>query len=137
MSARPGGSLTGTTVVIADDDEVSRALLRGVLLKSGLEVLAEVSDGTQALAAFEQHSPQVVCLDIEMPGMSGLDVLARIRATGQKVVILMISAITTEMNVLAAKAASADGVLAKPFSAARVTQEIERALAERGFTTAG
>jgi two-component system, chemotaxis family, chemotaxis protein CheY len=129
MSANPDSSLTGKTVVIADDDEVSRTLLRGVLVKSGMQVLAEASDGTQALAAFEQHRPQVVCLDIEMPGMSGLDVLAKIRATGQKVVILMISAITTEMNVLAAKASSADGVLAKPFGAARVTQEIERALA--------
>lgn len=129
MSANPGSSITGKTVVIADDDEVSRTLLRGVLLKSGMEVLAEAGDGTQALAAFEQHRPQVVCLDIEMPGMSGLDVLARIRATGQKVVVLMISAITTEMNVLAAKAASADGVLAKPFTASRVVQEIERALA--------
>ena len=67
MSANPGSSLTGKTVVIADDDEVSRTLLRGVLVKSGMQVLAEASDGTEALAAFEQHRPQVVCLDIEMP----------------------------------------------------------------------
>lgn len=121
--------MLGKTVVIADDEDVSRALLRGVLVKAGLEVLAEVADGTQALAAFEQHRTQVVCLDIEMPGMSGLEVLAKIRATNQPVVVLVISAITTEANVLAAKEASADGVLAKPFNTARVAQEIERALA--------
>ncbi len=115
--------------MIVDDDDVTRGLLRSLLRTIGLEVLGEAGNGARAMAVIQKHRPQIVCLDIDMPGLSGLDVLAQIRASGRDVVVLMITAMTTEANVRAAMEAKADGVIAKPFSTARVAQEIERALA--------
>jgi DNA-binding response OmpR family regulator len=93
----------------------------------GFNVVAEVRDGQKALAAFERYKPGIVCLDIEMPGLSGFEVLARIREASSEVTVLLITAATTESNIRSAIEAKADGVIAKPFSAATIAKEIARA----------
>lgn len=124
-------ALKNRTVVIADDDGITRGLLRGLLRTIGLQVLDEAADGVQAFACFEKHQPQIVCLDIDMPGMDGFEVLAKIRQAGSSAVVLMISAAATADNVKQSLTAKADGFIAKPFSAAKIAREIERALAQR------
>lgn len=124
-------ALKGKTIVIADDDDLTRGLLRSVLRVIGANVVVEVGDGEQALEAVGRLKPQIVCLDIEMPGLSGLEVLTRIRADDAEVIVLMISAASSGANVRQALGARADGFIAKPFSAAKISQEIERALARR------
>lgn len=119
---------TDKPVVVADDDAVTRSLLSGILRRMGFAVVAEVRDGHKALAAFERHRPGVVCLDIEMPGLSGFEVLAKIREASSEVTVLLITAAATESNVRSAIEAKADGVIAKPFSAATIAKEIARAV---------
>jgi two-component system chemotaxis response regulator CheY len=123
------GLPTAKTVVVADDDAVTRSLLGGILRRMGFTDVVEVRDGQKAVAAFERHQPGIMCLDIEMPGLSGFEVLAKIRESNSAVIVLMITAATTEANVRSAIEAKADGVIAKPFSAATIAREIARAAA--------
>lgn len=119
------------TAVIAEDDDVVRGLLRGVLRNIGINVVEETRDGIQAVAAYARHKPHIVCLDIAMPNMDGLAALAKIREVPSNTLVLMVTGTTTAENVKLALAAGADGFIAKPFTAAKISQQIERALARR------
>ena len=116
------------TVLIADDDDTARTLLKSVLQASGLQVVAEAADGRQALNDAQRLQPDVVCLDIDMPQMNGLDVLARLRVDNSKLIALIITASPTAKNVREAIQVKADGVIAKPFNQAKIKTEIDRAL---------
>ena len=119
------------TVLIADDDDIARGLLKGVLQASGLNVVADVADGKHALAEIKRLLPDVVCLDIDMPQMNGLEVLARLRIDNTKLIVLIVTASPTTQNVQAAMQAKADGVIAKPFNQAKIKSEIDRAIARK------
>jgi len=119
------------TVVVADDDDTARGLLKSVLQASGLRVIGEAADGKQALTETRRLSPDVVCLDIDMPEMSGLDVLARLRVDNNKIIALIVTASPTAQNVREAIQVKADGVIAKPFNQAKIKGEIERAAARK------
>ena len=79
-------------VVIADDHAVVRQGIRIVLEEiPGLEVVAEAADGDAALQLTKEHEPDVVVLDVTMPGKTGLEVAKELRESGQKVGILILS----------------------------------------------
>lgn len=129
-----GSETPKRTVFIADDDEVARALLQSMLGAAGLQVVGEAADGQQALADIKRLTPDVVCLDIDMPLMSGLDVLARLRqgnAAAPHMIVLLITAAPTAQNVRQAIQACADGVIAKPFNQDKIASEISRAAARK------
>jgi two-component system chemotaxis response regulator CheY len=119
------------TVVVADDDAITRGLLCAVLRGMGMKLLDEARDGAQALASTQRLRPDVLCLDIEMPGLSGLEALRKLREADKGTIVLMITGATTADNVRAAAAHGADGVIAKPFSAGKLIAEIQRAQANR------
>jgi two-component system chemotaxis response regulator CheY len=120
------------SAVVVDDDSITRGLLSAVLRNAGMRVLEEARDGTQALALTQKLRPDLLCLDIEMPGVSGLEALQKLRETDKDTIVLMITGATTADNVRAAVAGGADGVIAKPFSAGKLVAEMQRALAKRG-----
>jgi two-component system chemotaxis response regulator CheY len=122
---------TKRTAFVADDDEVARTMLKSVLTAAGLEVIGEAGDGKQALAEVKRLSPDVVCLDIDMPMMSGLDVLVRLRSTNDRTIALIVTASPTAQNVREAIQARADGVIAKPFNQEKIVNEIARATARK------
>lgn len=79
------------TVVLADDEGLIRSALATLLpLEGDIEVVAEAGDGHEALAAYREQRPDVLVLDLEMPGLDGLDVAGRVLADapGQAVVLL-------------------------------------------------
>jgi two-component system, chemotaxis family, chemotaxis protein CheY len=132
--SRPASQMSADvkrTVFIADDDEVARALLKSLLVASGMNVVGEAADGKQALADIKRLSPDIVCLDIDMPMMSGLDVLARVRGTNDRMIALIVTASPTAQNVREAIQVKADGVIAKPFSQEKIHSEITRAAARK------
>jgi two-component system, chemotaxis family, chemotaxis protein CheY len=122
-------SLIDRSVVVIDDDDITRELLRGILRTAGLQVVGEGSDGSRAVDLYQKHKPEIICLDIDMPGMNGLDALAKVREISTDVVILMITAATSPDNVRKAITAKASGIIAKPFNTQKIVTEIERALA--------
>ena len=118
-------------VLIADDDSIVRQVLRKILEGAGIDEISEASDGVEALQNFAVKKPDMVCLDVEMPGITGIDVLAKIRSQSPNTIVLLISAFTTTQNVLGAIRLNADGIIAKPFTREKVIGEIERALSKK------
>jgi two-component system chemotaxis response regulator CheB len=86
--------MTGTvTAVVVDDSGFMRATIRDILESGGIQVLAEASDGAEGVTAVTEHEPDVVTMDVEMPGMGGIEAVERIMEE-RPTPILMLSAHT-------------------------------------------
>jgi two-component system response regulator MtrA len=101
-------------ILVVDDDENVRRLVAAYLEREGYQML-QAADGEAGLREFEQHAPDLVILDIMLPGIDGYEVARRI-AAGRRVPILMLTARTDEADVLAGFETGADDYLVKPFS---------------------
>ena len=112
-------------VVVADDHPVFRQGLRMLLENLGVDVVADVGDGAEAVAAVETHAPDVVLMDLQMPGVTGIDATRRIVAQHPEVKVLVLSMVDDDQAVLAAIQAGALGYLLKGAG----QEEISRALA--------
>ncbi len=106
------------TVIIADDDPDIRDLVRIAVGKSGLDLVASVSDGLAALEAIRTHDPDLAILDISMPEMTGVEVCRAVRADPAltEVRILLLTASVDDTARKLGTDAGADHFMAKPFS---------------------
>jgi RNA polymerase sigma factor (sigma-70 family) len=112
-------------VVIADDHAVVRQGIRGVLEEvEGLEVVAEAADGDEALALTQEHEPDLVVLDVSMPGKTGLEVAKELRDAGSDVRVLVLSMHDDPEYVLEAVRAGADGYVLKDVSPAELRSAV-------------
>jgi DNA-binding NarL/FixJ family response regulator len=101
-------------VIIADDHAVVRQGIRTVLEEvDGIEVVAEAGDGDEALTLAEEHDPDVMVLDVTMPGKTGLEVAKELRDGGSGVRVLILSMHDEPEYVLEAVRAGADGYVLK------------------------
>ena len=116
MTARP-------TALIAEDEPLMRERLKEKLAEAWpeLEIVAEASDGDEALALFDAHAPSIAFLDIRMPGRTGLEVAA---AIGGDCHVVFITAY--DQYALAAFEAGAVDYLLKPVETDRLAQTVER-----------
>jgi two-component system response regulator PrrA len=125
MSDRAGA---GAVLVVDDDAAIRRSLERG--LRLGGFAVRTAADGPGALAAIEDAPPDVLVLDVSMPGMSGIEVCTRLRDAGRDLPVLMLSALDETADRIAGLQAGGDDYLVKPFA----LQELElrlRALLRR------
>jgi DNA-binding response OmpR family regulator len=128
-------------ILVADDDPDLLDLVAYALSQTGYLVV-KASDGTEALAGFEAEAPDMVILDINMPGMTGFEVCSAIRGRST-VPVMMLTARGEEQDLVRALDLGADDYLTKPFSPrtllARVKALLRRARLERstGPMTAG
>jgi len=106
------------TVVIADDQTLVRGGFRLILNSAGIPVVAEASDGREAVAAALKYQPDVILMDIRMPEMDGLEATRRILASrpGQDMRIIILTTFDLDQYVYAALAAGASGFLLKDVS---------------------
>ena len=112
-------------VILADDHAVVRKGIRDFLMESGdIDVIAEVSDGDEAIALIDQHRPDVAVLDIQMPKRSGIDVCRHIRAQQWPVGILILTAYDDDPYVLAVLQAGANGYVLKTADADEIVQAV-------------
>lgn len=116
-------------ILIVDDDRAIREALTRALTLEGYDVV-QASDGAQALAAIEQHNPDVAVLDVMMPNVDGLTVCRALRAERNRVPVLMLTARTETSDRVAGLDAGADDYLAKPFELEELLARI-RALLRR------
>jgi DNA-binding NarL/FixJ family response regulator len=79
------------TLLIVDDHPAFRAVARKLLARHGYEIVGEAGDGEAALAAVCALRPDVVLLDVQMPGLDGFEVAARLRAARRPPAIVMVS----------------------------------------------
>jgi len=115
-------------ILLVDDNTVTRSLLRGILRGDEYEVVGEASDGGQGLELALRLQPEIICLDIEMPGTSGLDVLPKLREQLPNTVVLMVTGHTDREMVQAAVQGGAAGYIIKPFNAAKVLDNLSSAV---------
>jgi two-component system response regulator MprA len=102
-------------ILVVDDDRAVREALQRALAYEGYEVEA-ATDGGTALAAIERHAPDVVVLDVMMPGVDGLAVTRRLRDKGNRVPILILTARDGVNERVEGLDAGADDYLVKPFA---------------------
>jgi len=117
-------------VLIVEDDAAVRRMLERSLGAEGFEVRS-AADGGAALALAEASSPDLVVLDVAMPGLSGFDVCRRLREKGMTGGVLMLTARDAVEDRVRGLDGGADDYMTKPFSLAELTARL-RALARRG-----
>lgn len=117
-----------TRVVVVDDQVMVRQGLRLILELAGVEVVAEASDGAEAVAAVARHAPDVVLMDLRMPGVDGVEATRRIRATsGARV--LALTTFDVDQLVVDALRAGAVGFLLKDVTADGLVAAVHHAAA--------
>ena len=99
-------------VLLVDDNEAMLARVAAVLERE-CEIVGSVKDGPAALAAADALRPDVIVLDISMPGMSGLEVATRLRKAGSTAAVVFLTVHDEEEFALAAQAAGARGYVVK------------------------
>ncbi|MFM6849577.1 MAG: response regulator, partial [Terrabacter sp.] len=100
-------------VLVVDDDLALAEMLGIVLRNEGLEV-THVADGSEAVGAFRESRPDLVLLDVMLPGLDGMEVCRRIRAESG-VPIVMLTARTDTVDVVVGLESGADDYVVKPF----------------------
>lgn len=113
-------------VLVVDDEPHIRAVLRGYLEADGFSV-TEAGDGEAALASVRADAPDLVLLDIMLPGIDGLEVLRRLRGFSEAFVIL-VTARTEEVDKLIGLGVGADDYVTKPFSPREVIARVKAVL---------
>lgn len=121
-------------IVLADDQLLVRAGIRALLeTLPGYAVAAECADGHSALAEVERHLPDVVLLDIAMPGPSGIEIARMLRQRDPTVRILILSSIDRQEVVEQALEAGVNGYLLKDFVLDELQQALSAVLADEAF----
>lgn len=126
--------MAAAAILVVDDDPPIRRMLERTLAGEGYEV-ASVADGGAALAAVERSAPDVLVLDVAMPGVDGLAVCRRLRAKGLALPILLLTARDAVGERVAGLDSGADDYLVKPFASEELLARV-RALLRRGLEPA-
>jgi len=120
--------MTGSKVLVVDDEPTVREVVVGYLRRDGHDV-AEAGDGNTALELLESDPPDLIVLDMMLPGVNGLDILRRVRASSA-IPVIMLTARAEESDRVAGLELGADDYVVKPFSprelAARVNGVLRR-----------
>lgn len=124
-----------TRILVVDDDPKIRAVIRRGLAYEGYRVI-EAATGEEGLEKAREHLPELVVLDVMLPGIDGLEVTRRLRSAGDEVAILMLTARDEVKDRVVGLETGADDYLVKPFSfeelLARVHALLRRKMAPSG-----
>ena len=121
------------TVLVVEDSPLFRRMLGDMLQELGFTRVLEAFGGRAAMELLNEARPDLVCLDLTLPDVSGFDVCEHIRASAhhKDVPVLMISARTLAVDRAQAEEAGASGYLIKPFTPDEFRQQVERVMASR------
>ena len=123
-------------VLVVDDEPHIRAVLRGYLEADGFAV-SEAADGPEAVRRLRQDAPDLVLLDVMMPGIDGLEVLRQVRGFSD-VYVILVTARAEEVDKLVGLGVGADDYVTKPFSPREVAARVKAVLRrDRGVRDAG
>jgi type II secretory ATPase GspE/PulE/Tfp pilus assembly ATPase PilB-like protein/CheY-like chemotaxis protein len=120
------------TILLVDDEDALRRVMRDLLARDGYEVV-EARTGIEALDQVDRHAPDVVVLDLNLPGMDGYSVLAELRSrpATRDIPVIVLTAKGDEDNEVRVFELGADDFLSKPFRAKALTKRLEVILARR------
>src|ERR671923_3105556 len=111
-----------TRILIVDDHPLTREALSSLLDRNGFAVAGEAADGEEAIELARRLQPELVLLDLSMPGLDGLTALPRLREAAPDCEVVVLTASGTEDNLLAAIRAGAAGYLLKSEPPARIVE---------------
>jgi CheY-like chemotaxis protein len=117
--------LAGESILIVDDNAANLKLARVILTSEGYEVRT-AGDAEEALAAVRDHAPALILMDIQLPGMDGLELTRRLKADPRTrgIAILALTAYAMKGDEERMLAAGCDGYVAKPIDRQRLIQQI-------------
>ena len=114
-------------VLIVDDLEFMRTVLREILERQGFEVAGEARNGREGVHEFERLKPDLVLMDINMPEMDGIGALKRIRISDPKAKVIMCSTISEQDMIFRAIQMGARDYVVKPFREERIRSALSKA----------
>ncbi len=114
------------TILIVEDNEIMRAILRSMLRGDEYEVIGEASNGQLGVEMAERLKPDIVCMDVQMPEKNGIEAMAEIKASRPATEIIMITSSADPETVQDAIINGAAGFIIKPFNAARVIDALAK-----------
>jgi DNA-binding NarL/FixJ family response regulator len=109
-------------ILLVDDHPLTRSALAALLQQHGFDVVGEAADGAEAIEAAARLSPDLVLLDLSMPGLDGLSAMPRLRDAAPSCEVVVLTASGTEDNLLEAIRAGAAGYLLKSEPPARIVE---------------
>ena len=117
-----------TKILLVDDTIFIKLRMRSLLEKETYHVF-DADNGTDALESYSKNQPDLILLDITMPGISGMDVLKKIRETDTSTKIIMLSATSESALIQEAHELGGNGFLVKPVDDDKILSEIKKVLA--------
>lgn len=117
------------SILIVDDNDIMRTVLRGIVRGDDYEVVGEARNGNLAVDLAQRLKPDIVCLDVMMPEKNGLEALSEIKAARPETEVVMITGNADPGTVQEAILGGAGGFIVKPFNAARVLDSLDKVAA--------
>jgi len=121
-----------TSIVIVDDNDMMRAILRSILRGEEYDVIGEARNGAIAVDMTDRLKPDIICLDVMMPEKNGLEALSEIKAARPETEIIMITSNADPQTVQESIQNGASGFIIKPFNAARVLDTLAKVASRIG-----
>lgn len=118
-------------ILIIDDAALMRMMLRTILSRAGHEIVGEAENGTCGVEKFKELHPDLVTLDITMPGIDGIEALRQIRREDPNATCIMCSAMGQKAVILEAMHAGATDFIVKPFIPNHVVEAVNIALRKK------
>ncbi len=115
------------SIVIADDNDMMRSILRAMLRGEEYDVVGEARNGQAAIDIVERLKPDIVCMDVMMPEKTGIEALCEIKAANPTIEVIMVTSNSDAETVQDSIMNGASGFIIKPFNAARVLDALEKA----------
>lgn len=125
-AGKPSGPGERRTAVIVDDNSSIRLLLKGVLTELGLNIVGQASNGEEAIRAAKTHQPSVLFLDVNMPGISGIEALPKVIEASPETAVVMVTGDTSRQLVQQAAGLGARGYIVKPVRPAYVENFLKK-----------
>ena len=122
------------TAIVIDDSGLMRAQLRRALTAAGFTVVGEAGTANDLMPLYEQHRPDLVTLDIVMPGRDGASAAVELLERHPDATIVMCTSVTTRDKILACQRAGVTHYLLKPFEAERATAIFRSAVEARAHS---
>lgn len=121
-------------ILLVDDSRTIRNIQKNVLNQLGYTDILEAEDGVQALAVFDEHSPDLALVDWNMPKMDGITLVRKIRESGSKIPLIMCTTEAEKTRILEAIKAGVNNYIVKPFTVDSLGEKITQTLEKAGVT---
>jgi two-component system chemotaxis response regulator CheY len=118
---------TKGTVLIVDDAPLNRQFLKDILSRGGFQTIGEAANGEEGIRLYAELQPDVVLMDIMMPGIDGIETTRAILRQDPQARVIMCSTVSLQNEIVAALQAGAQDFIVKPIVASKVLEVVHKA----------